>query len=237
MRIFPIFRHFLLGKRNFPLYIIIMEQDPRQALDAIIQERGEDYVSLSKMLGRNAAYIQQYIKRGSPRKLDEDDRAKLAAYLKVPESLLGAPQRESGANDNLVYVRRRNVEAAAGAGALADMEYERDSLSFNRQWLRKLGADPNRLSIINVTGDSMAPLLADGDAILVNEADRFEARREGVYVLRRGDELIVKRVRKSEQPGHVRVTSDNSASPSPGDLALQDLVIIGRVIWTGRAIA
>ncbi len=215
-----------------------MEQDPRKALDAIIQERGEDYVSLSKMLGRNTAYIQQYIKRGSPRKLDEDDRAKLAAYLKVPESLLGAPQRDTGtnANDNLVYVRRRNVEAAAGHGALADMEYERDSLSFNRQWLRRLGADPNRLSIIDVTGDSMAPVLANGDAILVNEADHFEAKREGIYVLRRGDELIVKRVRKSEQPDHLLVTSDNPASPSPGDLSLADVTIIGRVIWTGRQI-
>lgn len=213
-----------------------MEQDPRQALDAIIQERGEDYVSLSKMLGRNAAYIQQYIKRGSPRKLDEEDRAKLAAYLNVPESRLGGPARETGANDNVVYIRRRNVEAAAGHGALADMEYERESLTFNRQWLRKLGVDPNRLSIINVLGDSMVPTLAHGDSILVNEADHFEARREGVYVLRRGDELIVKRLRKSAQADQLLVTSDNAASPSPGELPLSEVAIIGRVIWTGRQI-
>lgn len=213
-----------------------MEQDPRKALDAIIQERGVDYVVLSKMLGRNAAYIQQYIKRGSPRKLDEDDRAKLAAFLDVPESLLGGPQNDASANDNVVYVRRRDVRASAGAGALAELEYDRDSLTFNRQWLRKMGADPNRLSIITVMGESMAPTLADGDAILVNEADHFEARREGIYVLRQGSELIVKRVRKGGDDAHILVTSDNQDFSSPGELALTDITIIGRVMWTGRQI-
>lgn len=213
-----------------------MEQDPREALDAIIQERGVDYVVLSKMLGRNAAYIQQYIKRGSPRKLDEDDRAKLAAFLNVPESRLGGPQSDASANDNVVYVRRRDVRASAGAGALAELEYDRDSLTFNRQWLRKLGADPNRLSIITVMGESMAPTLADGDAILVNEADHFEARREGIYVLRQGSELIVKRVRKGADAAHIHVTSDNADFASPGELGLADVIIIGRVIWTGRQI-
>lgn len=225
-----------MARGNFLLYLLNMEQDPRQALDAIIQERGEDYVSLSKMLGRNAAYIQQYIKRGSPKKLDEEDRVKLAAYLNVPESRLGGLQRTAGANDNIVYVRRRDVGASAGAGALADMDYERGSLTFNRQWLRKLGADPNRLSIINVMGNSMAPMLADGDHILVNEADHFEARREGIYVLRHGDELIVKRVQKSDITGHILVTSDNKEFPSPGYLPLADVMIIGRVVWTGRQI-
>lgn len=225
-----------MARGNFLLYLLSMEQNPREALDAIIQERGEDYVSLSKMLGRNAAYIQQYIKRGSPKKLDEEDRAKLAAYLNVPESRLGGPERHAGANDNIVYVRRRDVGASAGAGALADMDYERGSLTFNRQWLRKLGADPNRLSIIDVMGNSMAPMLADGDHILVNEADHFEARREGIYVLRHGDELIVKRVQKSDRTDHILVTSDNKEFPSPGHLPLGEVMIIGRVIWTGRQI-
>ena len=213
-----------------------MEQNPREALDAIIQERGVDYVALSKMLGRNAAYIQQYIKRGSPRKLDEDDRAKLAAFLNVPESLLGGPGSDASANDNIAYVRRRDVRASAGAGALAELEYDRESLTFNRQWLRKLGADPNRLSIITVMGESMAPTLADGDVILVNEADHFEARREGIYVLRQGSELIVKRVRKGGGDAHILVTSDNLEFASPGELGLADVVIIGRVIWAGRQI-
>ena len=55
-----------------------MATDPRANLDRLIRERGEDYVGLSRLLGRNAAYVQQYIKRGTPRRLAEDDRRLLA---------------------------------------------------------------------------------------------------------------------------------------------------------------
>lgn len=39
---------------------------PRQALDDLIRERDETYAAVSRLLGRNSAYIQQYIKRGTP---------------------------------------------------------------------------------------------------------------------------------------------------------------------------
>ena len=65
--------------------------DARTALDQLIHDRGEDYASLSRLLGRNAAYIQQFIRRGTPRKLDEEDRRTLARYFRVDEAVLGGP--------------------------------------------------------------------------------------------------------------------------------------------------
>ena len=35
--------------------------DPRRALDDLIKERGETYSSVSRLLSRNSAYIQQFI--------------------------------------------------------------------------------------------------------------------------------------------------------------------------------
>src|SRR5918992_1375634 len=69
------------------------EAEARAALARLIRERGEDYASLSRLIGRNPAYVQQYIKRGSPKRLDEQDRRLLARYFGVPETLLGAPDR------------------------------------------------------------------------------------------------------------------------------------------------
>ena len=60
-----------------------MADDVRTALDALIRERGEDYSAISRLLGRNPAYIQQFIKRGSPRRLAEEDRVRLAAYFQI----------------------------------------------------------------------------------------------------------------------------------------------------------
>ena len=56
--------------------------DPaRTRLVALSAERGVSLSALSGLLGRNAAYIQQYIRRGSPRQLDEQDRSVLARFF------------------------------------------------------------------------------------------------------------------------------------------------------------
>src|SRR6185436_20791477 len=66
-----------------------MADDTRAALDALIRDSGEDYSSISRLLGRNPAYIQQFIKRGTPRRLAVEARRKLAAYFRVSEQSLG----------------------------------------------------------------------------------------------------------------------------------------------------
>ena len=65
--------------------------DVRETLAALLRDRGIDMKEASIAIGRSHSYIQQYIKRGSPRVLEEMDRRKLAKFLKVPETLLGAP--------------------------------------------------------------------------------------------------------------------------------------------------
>ena len=65
--------------------------DPRSCLERLCAERGEDFAGLSRMLGRNPAYIQQFVRRGVPKRLKEEERRKLARYFAVSESLLGGP--------------------------------------------------------------------------------------------------------------------------------------------------
>ncbi|MGN5374741.1 hypothetical protein [Sphingomonas hankookensis] len=83
--------------------------DIRAALARIAGERGVSLAELSRILGRNPAYVQQYIDRGSPRRLSEPDRATLARYLGVPESVLGGPPERA-------WVAVPRIDAAASAG-------------------------------------------------------------------------------------------------------------------------
>lgn len=46
--------------------------------------------ALSRLIGRNDAFVQQWLERGTPRKLDEDDRLRMAMALDVDEVQLGA---------------------------------------------------------------------------------------------------------------------------------------------------
>jgi hypothetical protein len=98
--------------------------DPARAnLERLCVERGEDFASLSRMIGRNPAYIQQFIRRGTPRRLGEEERRTLARYFGVSESLLGGPVTSQGtAEMALVPVPRSAVRASAGPGAIPEGE-------------------------------------------------------------------------------------------------------------------
>ncbi len=213
-----------------------MKVDPRGALERLIRERGEDYASLSRLIGRNAAYVQQYIKRGTPKRLDERDRRLLARYFNVDEALLGGPPAEPPSEAGLVAIRRLDVGASAGPGTLDAEELKRGSMAFDPSWLRRLGVgDSAKLSLIRVEGDSMAPTLSDGDEILVDGGDAAGRLRDGIYVLRIDDALVVKRLALG--PGkRVSVRSDNDAYPGWPDCDLSAIDLVGRVIWSGRRI-
>ena len=212
------------------------EGGARAALERLIDEQGADYANLSRMLGRNAAYIQQYIKRGSPRRLAEDDRRLLARYFSVPEAMLGGPPPPDCPDSGLVRVARLEVGASAGPGAIPDDESARGHIAFDPLWLRQVAADPKRLSLIRVEGDSMAPTLADGDEILVDRGDAAERLRDGIYVLRIEDSLVVKRVAPDPAGRALSIRSDNTAYPSWSARDPATVEVVGRVVWVGRRI-
>lgn len=216
------------------------DDDSRAALDRLLRDRGVDYAALSARIGRNPAYIQQYIKRGSPRRLADRDRARIAAFLGVSEAMLGGPERRvasrGGDGRDMVLVPRLAIGASAGAGASVDGEAVEGSIAFDPRWLRDLGADSRALSIIRVAGDSMAPTLNDGDDILVDGADAAGRLRDGIYVLRMDDALMVKRVARAPGQGRISVISDNDHYRSWDDLPMTAVSLVGRVIWAGRRV-
>jgi phage repressor protein C with HTH and peptisase S24 domain len=215
-----------------------MPNDPRKVLERLCAERGEDFAGLSRFLGKNPAYIQQFIRRGTPRRLKEDERRKLARYFGVPESLFGGPVEQESALGILVPVKRVLVRASAGHGALPGCEREQPYFAFDDRWLKALtSSKPGELSIIRVEGDSMAPTLNDGDDILVDRVGCSEALRDGIYVLRIDDSLLVKRLAIHPLGKSVTIQSDNPAYPDWPDCGLEDVHCIGRVIWAGRKIA
>jgi phage repressor protein C with HTH and peptisase S24 domain len=213
------------------------DENPRTVLERLIQDRREDYAGLSRLLGRNPAYVQQFIKRGVPKKLSETDRLRLATYFDIDEQLLGGPMRARSEASDLVPIPRYRVSAAAGHGALPGREDKVAELGFSARWLEKLsGAKPRDLSIIQVEGDSMSPTLSDGDDIMVDCSAAHRKLQDGIYVLRRDDALLVKRIALHPARSTLTIASDNPAYASWTDCAADDVEIIGRVVWAGRQI-
>ena len=75
-----------------------------------------------------------------------------------------------------------------------------------------------------------------GDDILVDLGDAADRLRDGIYVLRIDDALVVKRLALNPIGRRVTVQSDNPAYPDWPDCNLREINCIGRVIWSGRRI-
>ncbi len=207
--------------------------DARSNLVAMAARRGESLAALSRLLGRNDAYLQQFVTRGSPRVLGERERGTLAAYLGMDEADLGGPSRGGGATPAMFRVPRIDAMAAAGPGGMLAEDRARPGEAIDPALLRQWGVRGDALSIITAQGESMVPTIADGDDLLVDRGDTRISARGGVYVLRLDGGLIVKRL--AAHDAGIDVISDNprfaAVTIGVGDPPLD---VIGRVVRITR---
>lgn len=200
--------------------------DPRDRLAALVAARGESLTALSThLLRRGPGYLQQYVRAGSPRRLAEDDRRRLADHLGVDEAVLGAPARAAAG----LSLPRLDVAASAGPGSTVDGEVLLGATQVPPELVRHLRLKAGEASVIRVRGTSMEPTLCDGDQIVVRTSDRVPGTGGGLFVVRIDGAVMVKRV--TRHAGALVATSDNpAADPVPrGPVA-----VIGRVVWLMR---
>lgn len=166
----------------------------RIALAALIEERDLDMATLSKEIGRNPTYIQQYLNRGVPSELKERDRARLASVLGVDEVTLGGPLRD---NPRVVHTQRSPtigsvtgrrgiptdaiaevlVTGGLGPGTLTVVSAERggDGASYAAEEVRDWWRLPDWLlrSQLNASAANIAcfPVAGDSMAPTINNGD------------------------------------------------------------------
>lgn len=148
-------------------------------------------------------------------------------------TLPGAGEISIIASD-FVLVPRYEVRASAGGGALVEAENVIERVAYRLDWIRSMKLDPNHLMCAEADGDSMDPTISDGDLLLI-DTRVTNPRSEGIYFMRFGDGLVVKRL-QLRPDGGANLISDNAARYEPQRLSreeLGDLQILGRVRWRG----
>ena len=202
----------------------------------------------SAEIGRSPSYLHQYLERGVPKTLGHADAESLASLLGCKASELRhakAPKRRPQkrrrrtappAGAPLVAIPEMAVEAAAGAGALnEEFAAEKARWYLPEGMIRHEGdADPGSLRVLRARGDSMEPLVSDGDRLLVDLARRTPGTGE-MAVLWDGSGLVVKRVEvmPHEEPARLRL---HSANPEyePYTCLAEEAHVVGKVVWTVR---
>lgn len=207
------------------------QEDIRKKLDSLIQEKGFKYRELSLMLGRSDSYLHRFINYGKPSKLEYEDRVKLANLLDVDEQELSDRPLVKGlvkSKPNTINIDMLDVSACCGTGTDVTTEpvigtWQMPLVDFNAMCL----TSPDNIKIIKAIGDSMTPLIQDGDYVFVDISNQY-ITSDGVYVLRLPTGLSIKRIQNGLN-GDVIVRSDNPAY-EPLTAKIGDIKVLGRAV-------
>jgi phage repressor protein C with HTH and peptisase S24 domain len=234
-----------------------MDLDPvRLKVLKLIKDRDTDLKNASIAIGRNAAYLHQFVYRGTPKVLSEDDRAALAEHLgcaphelKHKKAPPRKPRKKAAPRENVVRstspsappegymaIPEIDVRASAGPGALNEgLEETKEMWFFPDPVIRhEFRARPADLRMITIDGDSMEPLLASGDRILIDTSQRVPVP-PGIFVIWDGMGLVAKRIEHepNSEPPKVVIKSVNPEYDTY-ERDAEEVHIIGRVVWTSR---
>lgn len=151
-------------------------------LDAA-RDRGVDLKEISLKLGKNHAYMHQYIHKNSPKRLHADDRSMVSQILGIPEVDLGAPVsnqtfaqlKSHPANATILDQKPEVGPAIPLYGTVVggvDGQFE-----LNGNLLDRVNAPVSLYGVKNayavrVSGDSMDPRYEDGETVFVNPERR-----------------------------------------------------------------
>lgn len=196
----------------------------RITLSALIKERGETFASISRLLGRNPAYVQQFIQRGTPRRLDEGDIAILARHFEAAPSTLGGVDPPPCAPGDVVLIPILNANA------------EESVRAFDARLLSRAEVRHSRAAVVQIDDDAMHPTLSAGDEVIVHRLAGGEGLRDGLYALRLDGLIGVRRVSLEPVTGRVTVGCDHPQYPHWSGVAKRSLNVIGRVRWIGRMV-
>lgn len=187
--------------------------------------------------GLAAATVRNFLS-GEVESLSQRSLEKLAAAAETTVAeIIGERTPQPRAGREIVTVQGLRVQAALGGGVEISDESEGQPFYFRKSFIDRIArGGPARLRVIELTGDSMLPTLLGGDVALIDLASTDPASAPGLYCVWTGTGRVVKRV--SVVPGErpkLRLQSDNPAY-QPDEVDLDEVRVIGRVIWRGGAV-
>ncbi|MBB4210522.1 S24 family peptidase [Rhodothalassium salexigens] len=209
----------------------------RARLEELVLSRdGETYASVSKLLKRNHAYVQQHITRGTPKFLSTEDATAVARYFGIPARDLLPPLPAAGERPQggTLPVATCANGTANGPPLTGYIEVPMDFLFLGE------GVETEALCALRVMGDSMIPTLLPGDYVIFERRavwaaeDRGSGLTDALFVLVIGGQWQVRRVQCDPRSGAITIRADNAAYPPWHDADLAQVHVGGRVIWAGK---
>lgn len=191
----------------------------------LIREKGKNLRSVSLAIGKNEAYLHQFIHKGSPLRLPEEDRRKMADLLNVDEQELTDIKLPNTITPVLKHARTALIEMISPNVSCGTVGF----LSFPlADFANMTTASADTIKAVRISGDSMAPTLKDGDYILA-DISQSAFTTDGLYLISLSDNLVVKRLQQINDTEFL-VLSDNTNYKSV-TMDLKNITIAGKIVY------
>lgn len=158
----------------------------------------------------------------------EKEEAEKPLILREPETQYN---ESSTIKDEFVYIPQMKGRKSAGGGSVLDTMIE-IKIAFRRDWIQRKG-NPENMSLIRATGDSMEPTLKSGDIVLIDHNRNEVDPHGGIYAIVVDGEVMIKRLQILYPSKKIKIINDNSKYEST-DVDSAHLKISGKLIWYGR---
>ena len=215
------------------------------------EKKGLSQAQLADMIGLSQQSVAK-IENGEtlqPRKIKE-----IAKALDVSQKWLQLGIEENGVISSYVVEELEeakldpavfadipvlDIELSAGNGCEAEIvESIVDSFPLRRADLRKAGVSPTNAGIVKIWGNSLLPVLNNGDHVAVDMSQSKPIRDGDLYALRDGVLLRVK-VLINQPDGGLMLRSFNKEEYPDEVLNFNErrsrIHVIGRVFWSSRS--
>ena len=194
-----------------------------------IREKGLSLNELSIQIGKNGTYLFQFVNRPSPKRLGEIERKKLSQILGVEEQLLTdlpiSSTKETTTTNN-ISIDLISATPCCGNGNEVSEERIGKWVMPLQDFKKLTSTSPDRVKLMQASGDSMQPTITDGDFILADISHNiFDV--DGIYLIRMANGLAVKRLQAGLST--ISIISDNP-NYKPIEASIGEVRIIGKVI-------
>ena len=193
-----------------------------QWVNGIAKPNGEKLVELSRILQCQPDWL---LHGDNPRKKIESNASWSGSIETWDEN---TPLR----NDEVEIPFLAEIELSAGSGKYAIEEWKGKKLRFNKNTLKKCGVEPENAVCVNVSGNSMEPVLTENSTVAIDKGRNFIKDGE-MYAINHDGMLRVKLLYRLPGGG-IRLKSYNIAE-YPDEIYpardIHSIHIIGWVFW------
>jgi phage repressor protein C with HTH and peptisase S24 domain len=138
--------------------------------------------------------------------------------------------------DDLVYVREVDISYAMGDGAVIEEYPQTGLIPFNVGFIKGVTrSTTENLIIATGHGESMEPTLLRSDMLMIDTSQRHVGQSDLIWALTYAGGGMIKRLRRVREEGRDRfvILSDNPSVP-PMTADVEDVHIVGKLVWVGR---